>query len=85
MKKHPVTVLPTNQTVEVSEDESLLEGLKQAGFYIKSSCGGHASCSDCIVKVESGKDQRPKFHLHHILLLTQRFSSLFCRRWSVQN
>ena len=53
--KHTVT-FSNGQTLEVSEDQNLLEAAREAGIYIKSGCGGHASCSDCLVKVTSGED-----------------------------
>jgi ferredoxin len=51
------------EVVEVDEQTPLLKALKEKGVYIKSSCGGCASCSDCIVKVRSGMDNLnpPKF------------------------
>lgn len=54
--KFKVTVMPSDRTVEIGGDKNLLEALKEHGIYIKSSCGGHASCSDCIVKVKFGED-----------------------------
>ena len=54
--KHKVTLLPQEQVIEVSEDLSLLEALRNEGVYIKSSCGGVASCSDCMIKVCGGED-----------------------------
>ncbi|MBT3982831.1 MAG: (2Fe-2S)-binding protein [Bacteriovoracaceae bacterium] len=54
MDKYKVTLLPSQQTVYVSEGQPLLDVLKEAGVYIKSNCGGVASCSDCIVKICSG-------------------------------
>ncbi len=39
-----------------AEGPSLLEVFQENQIYIKSSCGGHASCSECIVKVLSGKE-----------------------------
>ena len=32
----------------------MLDLLREKGVRIRSSCGGHATCSDCIVKVKSG-------------------------------
>ena len=43
-------------TVDVSSDECLLTALGRHNLYVKSSCGGVASCGDCIVKVHSGAD-----------------------------
>ena len=36
-------------------EESLLAQLKKAGKAIKSSCGGCATCSDCVVIVKGGE------------------------------
>lgn len=52
---HKVTLWPSTEVLEVSGDQSLLEELKKAGKKIKSSCGGHATCSDCIIKVKGGE------------------------------
>ena len=41
----------TNQTIDVSEGESLLDALRRNSIDIRSSCGGFASCSDCVVKI----------------------------------
>jgi ferredoxin len=49
-------VEPTGQTYYVDESKSLLEHLRENSVYVKSSCGGHASCTDCIIKVLDGKD-----------------------------
>ena len=43
-------------TIEVSPDESLLAALERNKLYVKSSCGGVASCGDCVVKILSGAD-----------------------------
>ncbi len=53
---HNVTLLPSQSVITVPENTNLLEALKAQGLYIKSSCGGHATCSDCIVKVCAGAD-----------------------------
>lgn len=42
-----------NKKIEL-KNESLLELLRNEGVDIKSSCGGHATCSDCVVKICSG-------------------------------
>ena len=51
-----VTLKPSGEVVQVEEGKNLLEALREKNIYIKSSCGGHATCSDCIVKVISGED-----------------------------
>ena len=54
MKKYKVTCLPSEKIIEVDGETPLLEALTDQGLYVKSSCGGHASCSDCAVKIVEG-------------------------------
>jgi len=56
MSKYKVTIFPQSKIVEVEEDRPLLFELKKEGIYIKSSCGGVASCSDCIIKIRMGAE-----------------------------
>jgi 2Fe-2S ferredoxin len=51
-----VTLKPTGEVVEVEEGRNLLECLREKNIYIKSSCGGHATCTDCVIKIVSGED-----------------------------
>ena len=51
--KTKVHITNSDEIVELGE-ESLLEVLRKKGIRIRSSCGGHATCSDCIVKVNAG-------------------------------
>lgn len=51
-----ITILPSGETFDIGSDESVLECLKRQEIYIRSSCGGHASCSDCVVKVKGGEE-----------------------------
>ena len=53
---YTATLMPSGEKIVVNEKKSLLENLKDNGHYIKSSCGGHASCTDCIVKLLTGED-----------------------------
>ncbi|RLA65855.1 MAG: hypothetical protein DRQ88_04270 [Epsilonproteobacteria bacterium] len=53
---YKVILKPSNEVIEIDGTKNLLEALKEKGVYIKSSCGGVASCSDCIVKILSGED-----------------------------
>lgn len=55
-KSHKVTLKPEGRVVEVQEGQNLLEALRACDVYIKSSCGGHATCTDCIIKIVSGED-----------------------------
>lgn len=50
-----LTILPNNEVIEVSGAETLLATLKSSGYEIKSSCGGCASCGDCVIKVKDGE------------------------------
>lgn len=49
-----VRVINTNIEYEIRENESLLDCLRRNGVQIRSSCGGHASCKDCLIRVEGG-------------------------------
>lgn len=51
-----VTLWPSGEVLEVNETESLLKQLTDAGKKIKSSCGGHATCGDCVLVVKGGED-----------------------------
>ena len=51
-----ITIDSTGEVFEVDSDTDLLTILREKNLYIKSSCGGHASCSDCVMKVVSGED-----------------------------
>lgn len=51
-----LTVLPEGKKITIDEDTPVMEALRDEGIYIKSSCGGVASCSDCVVKVVFGAD-----------------------------
>tara|TARA_Y100001970_G_scaffold143629_1_gene176503 strand:- start:1291 stop:2031 length:741 start_codon:yes stop_codon:yes gene_type:complete len=51
-----IMIKPSGQELEIDEEKSILEALKEKGIYIKSSCGGVASCTDCRVKILSGED-----------------------------
>jgi ferredoxin len=55
-KTHKVTLKPEGSVVQIEEGKNLLLALREQNIYIKSSCGGHATCTDCIVKVVSGED-----------------------------
>lgn len=54
--KHKVTLKPEGKVVEIEEGVNLLVALRESDVYVKSSCGGHATCSDCIIKIVSGED-----------------------------
>lgn len=54
MKK--LTLRPSGEVIEVREGQNILDACREKGVYLKSSCGGHATCSDCVIKVVSGVD-----------------------------
>lgn len=49
------TLWPSGEVLELNSEETLLVQLKKAGKKIKSSCGGTATCADCVVVVKSGE------------------------------
>jgi len=51
-----ITILPLGKTISVDNKTPVLEALRDEEIYIKSSCGGVASCSDCVIKVVEGAD-----------------------------
>ena len=51
-----VHLLPIDKTFEVKGEKSLLQELKDHSIELKSSCGGCASCGDCVVIVKSGAE-----------------------------
>lgn len=51
-----LTLRPSGEVIEVKDGQNLLEACREKGIYLKSSCGGHATCSDCVIKVVSGQD-----------------------------
>ncbi len=51
-----LTVLPQNTELYVEEDKNLLSVLKENNIFVKNSCGGCASCSHCIIVIDSGED-----------------------------
>jgi len=53
---YKVILKPSNEVIKIDGNINLLEALREKSVYIKSSCGGVASCSDCIVKILSGED-----------------------------
>jgi uncharacterized 2Fe-2S/4Fe-4S cluster protein (DUF4445 family) len=73
MSKHKITLLPSGESVEVEEGVDLLNALREADVYIKSGCGGYASCTDCVIKVSSGEDNLSAPPIEEINLLGNVF------------
>jgi len=53
---HKLTLRHSGEVLELDGETSVLEALREQNIYVKSSCGGNGSCSDCIVKVTAGED-----------------------------
>ena len=54
--KYPVHLKPMEKTIMVDGDTNLLAAFREEDIYVKSSCGGYASCSDCLIKIVEGVD-----------------------------
>lgn len=67
--KHTITISGTDKTIEIPEDKDFLSVLREEEVYVKSSCGGHASCTDCLIKIVSGADflNAPSFEEKQLL------------------
>lgn len=50
-----LTVLPQNIEIQVDQDKDLLTALKENNIFVKTSCGGCASCTHCIIAVTEGE------------------------------
>ena len=61
------------QLEDVDQDKDILTLLKEAEIYAKSSCGGHASCGDCVIKISSGEDNLSPPPFEEIKLLGNVF------------
>lgn len=68
-----IIVKPENTSISVDESDSLLDSLRKKNIYIKSSCGGNASCGDCVIKVASGEDNLTPPTFEEIKLLGNVF------------
>lgn len=55
MSEYKCTLWPSGEVLSLNGEENLLQQLKKAGKKIKSSCGGCATCSDCMIVVKSGE------------------------------
>lgn len=56
MSMSKVRIENSEKELEVESDKDLLSALRDKEVYVKSSCGGHGSCGDCVVKVTFGED-----------------------------
>ena len=64
----------TDIVLEMAENEqNILTVMRDAEVYVKSSCGGHATCGDCMIKVVSGEDNLSPPPFEEIKLLGNVF------------
>ena len=56
MKQYKMKVYPTGETLNIKENETILSALIRHGIYVKTTCGGKGTCSDCKVVIPSGED-----------------------------
>lgn len=68
-----VHVTPFNKTIEVEENEVLRDALTKNDFYIKSTCGGCASCGLCTVVIVEGEQNLNEFSFEEKQLLGNIF------------
>ena len=55
MSEFKCTLWPSGEVLTLNGEDTLLNQLKIAGKKIKSSCGGCATCTDCMIVVKSGE------------------------------
>ncbi len=55
MSDFKCTLWPSGEILDLNGEDTLLNQLKKAGKKIKSSCGGCATCTDCMIIVKSGE------------------------------
>lgn len=56
MNQYKCTLMPSGEILELNGEETLLQQLKKSGKKIKSSCGGCATCTDCMIVVKAGEE-----------------------------
>ena len=73
MSNFKVTLMPSGEVLDFNGEETLLTQLKGAGKKIKSSCGGCATCSDCMIIVKSGEENLTPQSFEELRLLGNVF------------
>lgn len=56
MSEFKCTLWPSQESFSINGREPLLVQLKRQGKDIKSSCGGCATCGDCVIVVKTGEE-----------------------------
>ena len=54
-----VECLPRGTVLRPCADETVLDAALRQGVALASSCGGHAVCGDCLVRVVRGAESLP--------------------------
>ncbi len=54
MTSHTVLIRPQNINIKVFEQQSLFDAIRSNNIYIRTICGGHANCGQCVVKIMEG-------------------------------
>ena len=49
-QKYKLTFRPESTSIEVLENTTLMEALKEAGIFLDAPCGGRGTCGKCLVK-----------------------------------
>jgi ferredoxin len=68
-----LTLWPSGESLEVNSKESLYKQLKTAGYDIKSTCGGCASCGQCVVKIVKGEENLQEAGFEELQLMGNVF------------
>ncbi len=68
-----IKMLPSGKEIKIDSESTLLEAFKENGVYIKSTCGGYASCGCCKVKIIEGKENLEKIGFPELQLLGNVF------------
>ena len=68
-----IKMLPSGKEIKIDSESTLLEAFKENGVYIKSTCGGYASCGCCKVKILEGKENLEKIGFPELQLLGNVF------------
>lgn len=73
MSQFKVTLMPSGEVLDFNGEETLLAQLKASGKKIKSTCGGCATCSDCVIIVKSGEENLTSQTFEEVRLLGNVF------------
>lgn len=68
-----IHVIPSNKVIETEVDSNLRDALIKSDYYIKSTCGGCASCGLCSVVIVEGEQNLNEFSFEEKQLLGNVF------------